>query len=132
MIIMKWQEIDQHWKQFEDVVKYRWQKLTNKELNQIDGNKESLNVKLQRHYKQNREEANKSIDEFLGTFHGILLGKSSVTKAEVQTNSDLADPKVNSDLIDTQINSDLINMPINSNLTDTQIDSALTDQHEYI
>ncbi len=129
---MKWQEIDQHWKQFEGVVQSRWQELTSAELNQINGNKESLNAKLQTHYKQNREEANKSIEEFLGSFQGILLGNRSVAIAEAQKNSDITDVKVNPDLTNTQVNSDLIDIQINSGLTDTQTNSALTDQHEPI
>jgi len=72
---VRWNEINEHWRQFEHMLKCRWQELTKIDLEQINGNKAMLSVKLQGHYKQNKEEADKSIDDFLGTFRGILQGK---------------------------------------------------------
>lgn len=64
---MNWDEIKGDWKQFSGKVKAKWGKLTDDELTQINGVREQLTGKLQKHYGHSKEEAEKHIDEFLKT-----------------------------------------------------------------
>jgi uncharacterized protein YjbJ (UPF0337 family) len=52
------------WKQLTGQVKAQWGKLTDDDLDQIDGNRERLEGKIQERYGIEREEAMKQIDEF--------------------------------------------------------------------
>jgi len=64
---MNWDEIKGDWKQFTGKVKSKWGKLTDDDLTQINGKREELTGKLQKHYGHTKEEAEKHIDEFLKT-----------------------------------------------------------------
>lgn len=62
---MNWDEIKGDWKQFTGKVKSKWGKLTDDDLTQINGKREELAGKLQKHYGHTKEEAEKHIDNFL-------------------------------------------------------------------
>jgi uncharacterized protein YjbJ (UPF0337 family) len=64
---MNWDEIKGDWKQLSGKVKSQWAKLTDDDLAFINGKREELAGKLQKHYGQTKEEAEKQIDNFLHT-----------------------------------------------------------------
>ena len=53
------------WMQLKGEVRTQWGKLTNDDLDQIQGNSEKLVGKLQERYGYAQEQANKEVDEFL-------------------------------------------------------------------
>jgi uncharacterized protein YjbJ (UPF0337 family) len=52
------------WKQLTGQVKKQWGQLTDDDLDQIDGDRERLEGKIQERYGIEREEARRQIDEF--------------------------------------------------------------------
>lgn len=52
------------WKQLTGQVKKQWGQLTDDDLDQIDGNRDRLEGKIQERYGIAREEAKKQVDEF--------------------------------------------------------------------
>ncbi|HEY9730626.1 MAG TPA: CsbD family protein [Drouetiella sp.] len=65
---MNWDEVKGDWKQFSGKVKTKWGKLTDDDMTQINGKKEELVGKLQTHYGQTKEQAEKQLDEFMNSF----------------------------------------------------------------
>jgi uncharacterized protein YjbJ (UPF0337 family) len=61
---MNWDVIQGKWKQFKGGVKSRWGKLTDNDLEQIQGNREKLVGKVQERYGHNRAAAEKEVDEW--------------------------------------------------------------------
>ncbi len=59
-----WDKISGAWMQFRGEVRKRWGKLTDNDLEQINGQREILLGKLQQAYGIAREEANRQIDEW--------------------------------------------------------------------
>ena len=53
------------WRQLKGEAKVRWGKLTNDELDQIEGHTEKLVGLLQQRYGYERQRAQKEVDEFL-------------------------------------------------------------------
>ncbi|MCS5597884.1 MAG: CsbD family protein [Alphaproteobacteria bacterium] len=53
-----------NWKQFKGEAKKKWGKLTNDDLDQLDGDREKLLGLIQENYGHTREEAEKEIDEW--------------------------------------------------------------------
>ncbi len=62
---MNWDQMEGQWKQFRGSVKERWGKLTDSDLDQINGQREVLIGKLQQRYGIAREEAQKRTDEWM-------------------------------------------------------------------
>lgn len=56
------------WKQMKGSVKQQWGKLTDDDIEYIDGKQESLVGKLQERYGIAKEEAQKRADEFMKTY----------------------------------------------------------------
>ncbi len=63
-IKMNWDQAKGNWKQFKGQVKQKWGKLTDDELDVIDGKREELAGKLQAHYGYAKERAEREVDEF--------------------------------------------------------------------
>ena len=59
--MMNSDQLGGNWKQFKGEVKRQWGKLTDNELDQIDGSREKLAGKIQESYGLAREEAEKQI-----------------------------------------------------------------------
>jgi len=54
------------WTQVKGKVKEEWGKLTDDELNWVEGNQDRLIGKIQEKYGKSKEEAQKDVDRFLG------------------------------------------------------------------
>ena len=52
------------WKQLKGKAKTQWGKLTDDDLDQIDGHKDQLVGKIQERYGRSKEEAQKEVDAF--------------------------------------------------------------------
>ena len=61
---MNWEQIEGNWKQMKGRVKQRWAKLTNDDLDAIDGRREELVGKIQQLEGIARERAEREVDEF--------------------------------------------------------------------
>ncbi|MCC7091078.1 MAG: CsbD family protein [Nitrosomonas sp.] len=62
---MNWDEIAGNWKQMTGNIQQQWGKLTNDDLDVIDGQREELVGKVQARYCISKEEAQKQVDDFL-------------------------------------------------------------------
>ena len=61
---MNWDQIKGNWKQFKGKAQVQWGKLTDDELDQVDGHREVLVGKLQERYGISREEADRQVTDF--------------------------------------------------------------------
>jgi uncharacterized protein YjbJ (UPF0337 family) len=62
--IMNWEQIKGNWQQFKGQAQERWGKLTDDDMNVIDGKREQLAGKLQERYGIAKEEAEDQICDF--------------------------------------------------------------------
>lgn len=58
-----------HWKQVKGKVKEQWGKLTNDDLDMIDGQSDQLAGRIQERYGIEQEEARRQVDEFEQRMH---------------------------------------------------------------
>jgi uncharacterized protein YjbJ (UPF0337 family) len=61
---MNWDQIQGNWKTFRGQVKQKWGKLTDDDLDVVDGKREELSGRLQSRYGYAKEHAEKDIEEF--------------------------------------------------------------------
>jgi uncharacterized protein YjbJ (UPF0337 family) len=64
---MNWDQVEGKWKQVKGSVKSKWGKLTDSDLDFIDGKREQLIGRLQERYGIVREEAEKQVSEWTPT-----------------------------------------------------------------
>jgi uncharacterized protein YjbJ (UPF0337 family) len=62
---MNWDQVEGKWKQTKGQVKEKWGKLTDDDLDIIDGKRQQLVGKIQEHYGIAREVAEAQADEFV-------------------------------------------------------------------
>ena len=62
---MDWNRIEGNWKQFGGRVKEKWGKLTDDDIDQIQGDGEKFLGKLQERYGYGRERAEQELNDFL-------------------------------------------------------------------
>ncbi len=62
---MNWDRIEGNWREYKGKVKERWGKLTDGDLQTIQGKRDQLIGKLQQTYGMAREEAEQQIKDFL-------------------------------------------------------------------
>ncbi len=67
---MNWDQVKGDWKTFSGKVKQEWGKLTDDDLQQIDGKREELVGRVQKAYGQTKEEVEKGVDSFLNKCSG--------------------------------------------------------------
>ena len=61
---MNWDQIQGNWKTFRGQVKQKWGKLTDDDLDVVDGKREEPSGRLQSRYGYAKEHAEKEVDEF--------------------------------------------------------------------
>lgn len=61
---MNWDRVQGNWKQFKGRVREKWAKLTDDQVNAIDGRREVLAGKLQEAYGIGKEEADRQISDW--------------------------------------------------------------------
>jgi uncharacterized protein YjbJ (UPF0337 family) len=62
---MNWDQIEGQWGQLKGQVKSKWSKLTDDDVTNLSGKKETLIGKLQERYGILKDEAEKQVDEWL-------------------------------------------------------------------
>jgi uncharacterized protein YjbJ (UPF0337 family) len=62
---MNWDQLQGQWKQYTGKAKERWGKLTDDDLDIIDGRAQQLVGKIQERYGNSKEQAQQQADEFL-------------------------------------------------------------------
>ena len=62
---MNWDQIQGQWKQYKGSAKQQWGKLTDDDMDKIDGNKDILAGRLQEQYGIEKEEAERQIDDWI-------------------------------------------------------------------
>ena len=61
---MNWDQIEGNWKQFKGEAKRQWGKLTNDDLDVIEGNRDKLVGKIQERYGIAKDEAERRVDRW--------------------------------------------------------------------
>lgn len=61
--------IEGNWKETKGKVKQQWGKLTDDQLDVIDGKRDQLTGEIQKAYGVSRDEAEKQVDEFERNYH---------------------------------------------------------------
>ena len=64
---MNWDRIEGNWKQFSGKVQQQWGKLTNDDLDVIDGRRDELSGRIQKAYGVTKDEADRQITQFADT-----------------------------------------------------------------
>jgi len=62
---MNWDRIEGNWKEFKGKAKTQWGKLTDDDLNVIDGKRDQLEGRLQKHYGYAKDQVKKEIDNWI-------------------------------------------------------------------
>ena len=62
---MNWDQIEGNWKRFKGEALKQWGKLTDDDLDRIEGNRQQLAGKLQESCGKTKEEVEKEIDDWL-------------------------------------------------------------------
>jgi uncharacterized protein YjbJ (UPF0337 family) len=79
---MTWAEIEKNWHSFKNKIKNRWDKITDADLDDIDGNRDYLRGTIVSRYGRNRDEVDVDIDDFVaGCGCGLAEPASSSTSA---------------------------------------------------
>jgi uncharacterized protein YjbJ (UPF0337 family) len=66
---MNWDRVEGNWKQFKGKARQQWGKLTDDDLDVIEGKRTELSGKLQARYGYAKDEAEKNIDTWLNSIH---------------------------------------------------------------
>jgi uncharacterized protein YjbJ (UPF0337 family) len=66
-MMMDWNRIEGNWKQFKGAAKEQWGKLTDDDLDQIEGRREQLEGKLQQRYGYAKDQVRSDVDTWFGT-----------------------------------------------------------------
>lgn len=77
---MNWDTVEGKWKQVKGQVKERWGKLTDDDLDIINGRREQLEGKLQTAYGRTREQVQKEVDEFMNSCNCDAPSKEAVER----------------------------------------------------
>ncbi len=65
---MDWNRIEGNWKQFTGKAKAQWGKLTDDDLQVINGRREQLEGKLQERYGYGKDQIRNEVDNWLSSF----------------------------------------------------------------
>ena len=61
---MDWNRIEENWKQVKGQVKEKWGKLTDDELDKMNGRRDQLEGKIQERYGMAKDQAKKDVDNW--------------------------------------------------------------------
>jgi uncharacterized protein YjbJ (UPF0337 family) len=64
---MDWNRVEGNWKQFKGNVKEKWGKLTDDDLDVIEGRRDQLEGKIQQRYGYAKDQARKDVDDWFNT-----------------------------------------------------------------
>jgi uncharacterized protein YjbJ (UPF0337 family) len=78
---MNWDQVEGKWKQYKGQAKEKWGKLTDDDLDVIDGRRQQLVGRIQERYGLAREVAEKQADEFLKTLKSEDVGEDRAYRA---------------------------------------------------
>jgi uncharacterized protein YjbJ (UPF0337 family) len=62
---MNWNQVEGNWEEFKGKAQQQWGKLTNDDLDVIQGKRKELAGKIQKHYGKAEEDAEREIDAWL-------------------------------------------------------------------
>jgi uncharacterized protein YjbJ (UPF0337 family) len=62
---MNWDQIQGNWKEFKGKAQQQWGKLTDDEVDRVEGRREELAGLIQQRYGASREQAEREIDDWL-------------------------------------------------------------------
>jgi len=65
---MDWNQIQGQWKQLKGKAKIKWGKLTDDEINVIEGRREELVGKIQQRYGIAKDQAEREVDDWMREF----------------------------------------------------------------
>ncbi|HEX2930757.1 MAG TPA: CsbD family protein [Candidatus Binatia bacterium] len=65
---MNWNQVQGQWKQIKGKAKVKWGKLTDDEIDVIEGNRDQLVGKIQQRYGVAKEQAEKDVDDWIKEF----------------------------------------------------------------
>src|ERR1700730_14046766 len=68
---MDWNRVEGNWKQFKGAAKEKWGKLTDDDLNVIEGRREQLEGKLQQRYGFAKDQIHKDVDDWFKTLKSV-------------------------------------------------------------
>ena len=74
---MNWDQVAGNWKQFQGKVKENWGKLTDDDVNVIEGRRDQLVGKVQEKYGIAREEAERQVADFLVRVDRAMSGRGA-------------------------------------------------------
>ncbi len=63
---MNWDKIEGRWTEMKGRIKSKWAKLTDDDMNLIDGKKDMLVGRLQQRYGMQKDDAEREVDRWLG------------------------------------------------------------------
>jgi uncharacterized protein YjbJ (UPF0337 family) len=66
---MNWDQVEGKWKQMKGIVRQKWGKLTDDDLDLIGGKQQELVGRLQERYGYSKEEAERNVDEWSRTIN---------------------------------------------------------------
>lgn len=64
---MNWDQMEGKWKQYKGQLRTKWGKLTDSDLDVIQGNRQQLVGKIQEYYGVTKENAEKQIEDFVNS-----------------------------------------------------------------
>jgi uncharacterized protein YjbJ (UPF0337 family) len=64
---MDWNRVEGNWKQFKGAAREKWGKLTDDDLNVIEGRREQLEGKLQQRYGFAKDQIHRDVDDWFKT-----------------------------------------------------------------
>lgn len=68
---MNWDQVQGKWKQYKGQARAKWGKLTDSDLDVMEGNRQQLVGKIQEYYGLTKENAEKQVDEFVHSLGAI-------------------------------------------------------------
>lgn len=65
---MNWDQVEGNWKEFKGKAKVQWGKLTNDDLDVIEGSRDQLEGRLQAQYGYAKKKSKSEVDKWLKSF----------------------------------------------------------------